>query len=584
MTGHAQDHHHQDGHRDPPNFPIQEGRAIWGFLLAFLAYWLSHRFVYVENDPGALARASARGERVEWSSFDKFYKQAPTLFLQPSNHEELIGILREAAASNQTVKVVGSGHSWTPIGLTDGVMLNLDKFNKVLSIDASAKTVTVQAGIRIRDLSAALAAHDPPLALRNTGVLDRQSLAGALATGTHGTGIRYKIMSADVVALELVTAGGNVLRGSRRDPDPAMRDMFEAAVLHLGALGVLTEVSMEVVEAFSVIKRNRLLPLNTVLSTLPALAAGVDHLLVWFIPYTGRAQLMESLRIPPTKVPPTHDWGDSRKHCQNSGSTSGDEASAAQSGSLMLSLTYNKVVASLRSFSASLLLASRPWLGVLQLRLLSAAGSFSSLFPVTYVPFWNRQVVAPALHLFAWGESFYPHGHRGIVLDDHPDCYREAEWFLPLESFNAAMTAFLTFLDSRRGKIGANFVVQIRVTHADDLWLSPFRREQGPQNNSHDNTGQDKTMSDSISWFVSVATLVKGFDSDPYLRAAEREVWIPNGGRPHWGKLHYLAYHELSALYGEPFEKYLRVRRRLDPQDMFMNSHLRELFFERAVR
>lgn len=85
-------------------------------------------------------------------------------------------------------------------------------------------------------------------------------------------------------------------------------------------------------------------------------------------------------------------------------------------------------------------------------------------------------------------------------------------------------------------------------------------------------------------WYVSVATLVKGFDADPYLQRAEEEVWLPYGGKPHWGKLHYMAHRELSRLYGDPFERFLTVRRRLDPTGMFMNAHLRDLFLPRASK
>eukprot|EP00624_Nannochloropsis_granulata_P000873 evm.model.NODE_13781_length_2811_cov_26.473852.1 len=408
MAEHHDDHDHGDGHRDPPSFPIQERSAIWGLVLAFLAYFLCHSFVYIENDPTAVAEASARGQRVEWTSFDKFYTQSPIVFKQPADHAELLQILEDAVRDNHTVKVVGAGHSWTPIGLTDGVMVNLDKFNKILSIDAVGKRVAVQAGIRIRDLSAALAANDPPLALRNTGVLNRQSLAGALATGTHGTGINYQIMSADVVALEMVTAAGEVLRVGRDDADVAMREVFEAATVHLGGLGVITEVTIEVVNAFSVVKRNQLMPLQEVVKGLEGLAERSEHLLVWYVPYTETAQLIEANRTVRSKTMPVMSSSSS------SSSSGNDKEMEAEknSGSWLLSKLT-------RAVNSSLLLYFRPFLGVLQVRVLSAAGWFSSLFPVAYVPFLNRYLVAPSLHMFAWGESsysFYSEGYQGIVL------------------------------------------------------------------------------------------------------------------------------------------------------------------------
>jgi len=645
MADHHDDHHHGDGHRDPPSFPIQEKSAIWGLVLAFLAYFLCHSFVYVENDPAAVAEASARGQRVEWTSFDKFYTQSPSLFKQPADHAELLTILKDAARDNHTVKVVGAGHSWSPIGLTDGVMLNLDKFNKIISIDAVSKLVTVQAGIRIRDLSAALAAHDPPLALRNTGVLNRQSLAGALATGTHGTGINYQIMSADVVALEIITAVGEVLRVRRDDADLLMREVFEAATVHLGGLGVITEVTMEVVDAFSVVKRNRLMPLEEVVGRLEELVEGIEHLLIWYVPYTETAQLLEANRTERSKTMP------STTSCSSSSSSSSSNSSSINGDGKEASFSSKLTTAA----QSSLLLYFRPFLGVLQVRVLSAAGWFSSLFPVAYVPFLNRYLVAPSLHMFAWGESsysFYPEGYQGIVLgtlmikpflppslppflfsypflspslpfslqphamttaalpiphpslppslpstthtDDHPDQYREAEWFLPYEKFPVAFAAFQQFLEERRGKIGANFVVQLRMTKGDGLWLSPFRSSSSSSSsgskNEDNKEGEEAAAAAAAaagsSWYVSIATLVKGYDCEPYFKAAEEEVWLNplHSARPHWGKVHYLTYNQLSLMYGEEYERYLSVRRRLDPRDMFLNQHLRELFLERAIR
>lgn len=341
-------------------------------------------------------------------------------------------------------------------------------------------------------------------------------------------------MSADVVALELVTAAGKVLRVCREDPDPGMQEVFEAATISLGGLGVVTEVTMDVVPAFSVVKRSRLLPLTTVLDTLTQLATSNEHLLIWWMPYTETAQLLEANRTArTTNLPSTND----------------------ERGASSLAALWSYFIQPIR-----------PWLGVLQMRALCAAGWLSSLFPVSWVPCLNQYLVGPVLHMFAagGGESFYPEGYKGIVLDEHPDIYREAEWFLPLENFPVAFAAFQAFLDTHKGQVGANFVVQLRMTKADNLWLSPFRG--------------------TAPWYVSVATLVKGFDSEAYFQAVEEQVWLPHGAKPHWGKLHNLLYEDLSAMYGEEYEKFLAVRRRLDPTDMFMNRHLMDMLVPRALK
>lgn len=164
---------------------------------------------------------------------------------------------------------------------------------------------------------------------------------------------------------------------------------------------------------------------------------------------------------------------------------------------------------------------------------------------------------------------------------------------MPFENFPAAFADFQAFLSERKGKIGANFVVQLRVTKGDELWLSPFRRSRGSCRGSEiegeekgggGGEGGRERGEGASSWYVSIATLVKGYDCEPYFKAAEDLVWIPHGAKPHWGKLHYLNYNQLSRMYGEEYERYLSVRRRLDPRDVFLNQHLRELFLERAIR
>ena len=151
----------------------------------------------------------------------------PAQYHQPSSEAGLIAIVRQAAEAEARVRVVGAGHSWSDIVLTDQWLVNLDHYGQLLEVDHGAQTITAQAGMRLRDLNLALA--EEGLALSAQGSVAEQSLGGLIATGTHGTGITFPNFSGMVVALSLVMADGEV-----RALTAADGALFSAACLGLG--------------------------------------------------------------------------------------------------------------------------------------------------------------------------------------------------------------------------------------------------------------------------------------------------------------------------------------------------------------
>ena len=168
-------------------------------------------------------------------------------------------------AGARRVKVAGAGHSFTDIACTDGVMLDLSRMNRVLAVDG--ELVTVQAGITIRELGPALAARG--LALENQGDADPQTIAGAVATATHGTGGRFGNISSRVEALRLVTAAGDVVE--LRDGDDLL-----AGRVSLGALGAISAVTLRCVPAFTIQRLDQPRPLDDVLAA-PGRARGRER-------------------------------------------------------------------------------------------------------------------------------------------------------------------------------------------------------------------------------------------------------------------------------------------------------------------
>jgi L-gulonolactone oxidase len=215
----------------------------------------------------------------------------------PTSAAEVGAVVRTAAADGLRVKAVGAGHSFTPAALTTGVRVALDRLDALVSADTATGLVTVGAGMTLRRLNAELTARG--LALPNLGDIDVQTVAGALATGTHGTGARLGCLSTFVAALEIVTGTGEVLRCSAEQRP----DLFAAARVNVGALGVVTEVTLRCVPAFVLRADERPLPLDDVLADLDSFALDNDHFEFYWFPYTSRALTKRNNRVDASDAP-----------------------------------------------------------------------------------------------------------------------------------------------------------------------------------------------------------------------------------------------------------------------------------------
>jgi L-gulono-1,4-lactone dehydrogenase len=215
----------------------------------------------------------------------------------PRSVFEVAQIVGAAHRNRQRVKAIGAGHSFTAITATDGVQLSLDHLDRVIDIDSVGRRVTVEAGIRLHRLNAALA--DAGLALPNLGDIDRQSLAGAIATATHGTGISLGNLATTVVGLQMVTGTGDLIR-CHADLDP---ELVRVARVGLGALGIVTEVTLQCVPAFDLHARETVEVLDDVLDRFGEHAAAVDHFELYWMPGTRRCQVKRNSRTDQPRAP-----------------------------------------------------------------------------------------------------------------------------------------------------------------------------------------------------------------------------------------------------------------------------------------
>lgn len=222
----------------------------------------------------------------------------PTAVHRPTSTEALAAIVRDAAAAGNRVKVIGGGHSFTDVAMTDGHLVSLDDMNGVLGVGGpDGRDVTVQAGIRLFELNAALATRG--LAMANLGDIDRQSIAGAVSTATHGTGAGLGNLATAIVGLELVAGDGSI----RRTDEHTDPELLRVARVGLGALGILTEVTLRCVPAFNLHAVETIEPLAEVLADFDTLMRSTDHVEFFWFPGARRVQIKRNTRTDAPAAP-----------------------------------------------------------------------------------------------------------------------------------------------------------------------------------------------------------------------------------------------------------------------------------------
>lgn len=209
----------------------------------------------------------------------------------PRTVEELAEAIGAAAAAGQKVSIAGSGHSFTETAITDGTMIGVEALRGVLDADRESGLVRVGGGTVLRELNEALAGLG--LALENLGDIDAQTVAGAISTGTHGTGAAYPNISARVEAIELVLADGSV-RELSAGGEP---ELLRAARIGVGALGAISAVTLRCLPAFILERVDAPRPLAEVLDRFEELAAANDHFEFFTFPYSDRALILERNRV-----------------------------------------------------------------------------------------------------------------------------------------------------------------------------------------------------------------------------------------------------------------------------------------------
>lgn len=235
--------------------------------------------------------------RTSWSNWAGNQVCAPSSVRKPTTEAELVRVVVDAANAGQRVKCVGAGHSFTAIACTDGVMIDLSGYGRLLAHDAVAGTVTVEAGISLSTLSEELDRRG--LALENMGDIGYQSIAGATATATHGTGWSFGNISSRIIGMRLIAGDGSIVECSA-DQNP---DVLAAARVGIGALGVVSTVTLQAVPAFRLHAIEEPIRVDEVLADFDDFMSSADHVEFFWVPHTAWALTKRNRRTDEPAAP-----------------------------------------------------------------------------------------------------------------------------------------------------------------------------------------------------------------------------------------------------------------------------------------
>lgn len=345
-----------------------------------------------------------------WQNWGRSAQVKPLRVERPRSPEGVQRAVRAAVRQGLTIKAVGAGHSFTGIAIAPGVLLELDDLQGLVSADPATGRVTLLAGTRLHRIPALLAPFG--LGMENLGDIDRQSISGAISTGTHGTGSGFGGLAAQVVGVTLVTAEGEFLRVDE-DHNP---EMLPAVALGLGALGIIVDVTLQCVPAFVLAAIDEPAPLDDVLETLADRVDAADHYEFYWFPHTDVALTKRQQRMPESTrrqpLPVLGKWIDE-------------------------TILSNGVY-----------------------RVVCAAGQAA---PAITPPF-NRLAVKLT------GDRQYTDRSHRVLTQSRTVRFREMEYAVPAENVVPAFRAVRALIERRGWRV--EFPIEVRFAAADDRWLS----------------------------------------------------------------------------------------------------------------
>ena len=442
------------------------------------------------------------------------YHSRAELFIQPESTEEIQKVVTLARRCRRRLVTVGCGHSPSDLTCTSSWMVNLDNYKNILSVDLRTKIVVMQAGIRLRQLNIEL--KENGLAMPILGSIDEQSIAGAICTGTHGSSIKHGPISESVLGLKLLLSNGRTVSCSAEQNT----ELFRAALLSLGALGIIVEVTIKTVPAFNISWHQKVFTLDDILKDWRnGLWTEAEFTRVWWFPHTKRCA----------------KWTADKTH----------EPVRVPKGS---------------------------WLG--------GKIGYHIYHTLLYVAQWIPSIL-PAIERFAVAVQYggsemsgVEESRKGLLMNCLYSQFVN-EWAIPLDKGPEAMQRLSDWLNGNVKASRIPFSAEGLYVHSPIEVRVVNTLSKGPR------PYLDNTMPDGPSLLLN-ATLYRPYNSDPpcHLRYYQAFQWLMKemGGRPHWAKnFAQITSAEFHAMYLD-VPAWLRVREDLDPEGMFLGDwHRRHL-------
>jgi len=424
-----------------------------------------------------------------WRNWSGSVSCFPTEVLRPSTLDEIVSIVRSCAESGMKIRTVGSGHSFTPLAATDHVLVTLERYTGVERVDVEACTATIKAGTTLKALGDLLFQHG--LAQENLGDINEQSIAGAISTGTHGTGIQFGTLSTQVTEISLVTGMGELVTCSEAENSA----LFRAAQISLGVLGIIVSVTLRLVPTYTLHINIERKSLSDCVTNLEDYNRENRHFEFHWLPFTDTVQakftnISQGPPSGPSLVRKLNEY-------------------VIENGALWLFSAFNR--------------------------------QFPSM----------TERVCKTMSAFVSNASGIGHAHT-IFASVRLVKFQEMEFNLPQDHFRDALSEIDEMI--RRERIRVHFPIECRFVRGDDIFLSPAH-------------GRD-------SAYIAVH-MFNGMPYENYFRRVEA-ICRNHGGRPHWGKMHFLKSNDLAPLYPR-WDDFQEQRTRCDPDQIFTTPYLQSI-------
>lgn len=470
---------------------------------------MNHPFTKLPS-PSELPFHTTTGHRHQtWAGT---FLSLPELYIRPRCTVEIRHVVTLARRYRRRLTVVGCAHSPSDLTCTSSWMVNLDDYNRVLSLDRVRGVIVVQGGMRLFTLREKL--REQGLSMRNLGSIDSQSIAGAIATATHGSSLQHGLLSQSVLALRIMLANGRAVRCSL---DQNVH-LFRAALVSLGALGVVIEVTFQAVPTFDIEWHQSTQPLHRILAAWETdLWSQAEFVRVWWIPYAKRAVVWKAGKTRKPRRPPRGSWFGGRI-------------------------------------------------------------GFHTYHVLLYMAHWIPSLL-PTIEWFVFGmqygfrdgrtDSAVEEGQTGLLMDCLYSQFVN-EWAIPLHKGPEAIARLSAWIH------GDQEASRIPVSPRGVFVHSPIEVRVSDTSNSAPRPYLDNTHRDGPTLYLN-ATLYRPYHTDPPGRERYYEAFEylmkELGGRPHWAKnLATVTRADVGAMFTSDLEDWVHIRNAVDPDGMFVGD------------